>query len=99
MTWAAYIACYLAVGYLALALFALRDSWGSPRALFILSILWPVLFVLVPWALIEPKVPYRFNLEMRRDLSAFGVRRPEKTWGIALRVCWVEVQVWRVRTR
>lgn len=99
MTWTAYIACYLGLGYLVMALFALRDTLVGARVLFVMTLGWPVLIVLVPWALIEPKVPYRCNVEARRDLSPFGVRRPIATWGIALRACWIEFQVWRVRRK
>lgn len=99
MSWPAYIACYLGVGYLVMALFALRDIPVDARVLFVIALGWPMLIVFVPWALIEPKVPYRCNVEVRRDLSPFGVRRPIAAWGIALRAVWIEFQVWRVRRK
>lgn len=100
MTWAHYLSAYLAIGYLMLLRLALRNRFAELLPAVLVALLWPLIPVVllagILWAPVH-RSGWLFDVEFRRDLAAFGFRRPEGTPGWAVRFLWVEFQVWRKR--
>ena len=101
MTAPAYLALYLACGFLLLAWMAYLDRHRA-RAAFWMSLLWPLALLMIPvivaldW--LADSRGWCVDLQFRRDLSPFGFRRrPAGGRGWAIRFLWVELQVWAKR--
>ncbi len=101
MTWLEIAATYMAVAMLVLVITAVRSRDHSVVAGLVLC--WPVLIVLVPWVLAEPwiekRTPFRVDVMLRRDLSAFGHRARSYGIGHAYRAFWIEFQWWLVEVK
>lgn len=96
MNWSLYLNAYLLIGVCVLAALAYRDE-AEARVAFVLMLFWPILIIIVPWVLLEERSPFRVEFGMRRDLSCFGMRKPDGTWGRAVRLFWFEIRVWKKR--
>ena len=101
MTAPAYLALYLACGFLLLAWMAYLDRLRA-RAAFWMSLLWPLVLLMIPvivaldW--LADSRGWCVDLQFRRDLSPFGFRsRPAGGRGWAIRFLWVELQAWAKR--
>ncbi|WP_448252854.1 hypothetical protein [Ottowia oryzae] len=97
-----YIAIYLGLMVLVMAWLAYVGD-DEDRIQICVCLLWPAFVVFaIAYAIslqVTKRTGWRINIELRRDLSAFGFRKPDSPvhQGRALRVLWVEVQVWNPR--
>ena len=100
MTAPAYLAIYLACGFLLLAWMAYINRHRAREA-FWMSLLWPLVLLMIPvivaldW--LADSRGWCVDIQFRRDLSPFGFRRPTGGRGWAIRFLWCELQVWAKR--
>ncbi len=86
---------YVAAAIALLAWAAYLDRHSAREALLV-AVLWPFL---VPLLILDEAIKrsgWRIDVQPRGDLSFFGWRRPTPpAVGRALRVFWIELQVWK----